>query len=142
MKHLKKYKIFESTSKFSDEFINIIRDICLELKDSDYTVDISESMYNLINGSDRAFNSLNKGDKVLTDCLEIKVKSPDLVGGRWLEINTDILYPIIETIIDVSSDFNFLVDIYIPYEGYIEAENIKEKEKEIDNILSILIYQR
>lgn len=131
MRHLKTYKIFESTGKFSQDFINIIKDICLELKDVDYTVDISERGYNLVSGTDRGLNRLNPGDKVFTDCLEVRVRSID-------DINTDILYPVIDLIKNVSEDFNFLVDIYIPYDGYIEAENIKEKQ--IDDMISILIY--
>lgn len=119
--YLKTYKIFESIgNKFSDEFINFVKDTCLDLTDINYKVNISEKTHSLVRGTDRGFNRLKPGDKVSTGSLQIEVINED--GGF-----NAVIYPVIELIQSFSSEYNFFVDIYIPYHHkYVESEDIKK----------------
>jgi hypothetical protein len=60
MRYLKTYhKLFESSiDKFTEDFINNIKDICLDLTDIYYQVDVKVGTYSLMSGPEQAFNRL------------------------------------------------------------------------------------
>lgn len=102
MKHLKTYKIFESNdNKFTDEFINIIKDICLDLTDIEYTVDYKTVVNHI--GSPRYLTS-----RYLLE-VEINSEYETEVG-----FDVDILRDILTNIKDVVSEYGFSVEVYVP----------------------------
>ena len=108
MKYLRKFN--ESVDdKFSDDFINTIKDICLDLTDIYYKVEVRNSAYSLMSGSEQAFNTLRPGDKVIVDSLKIDV----LTNSDEVGFDSDILRSTLERVKSFSSEFNFLVDVYV-----------------------------
>ena len=109
MKHLKTYKIFESVDKFSTDFVNLIKDICLDLTDIDYKVEVSTGKHSQMS-TDQGFNRLKGGDKIHTDALKINVDTNREYDNGF---DTTILQSTLYRIKDMSSEFNFLVDVYV-----------------------------
>ena len=114
MKHLRKFN--ESIDdKFSDDFINDIKDICLDLTDIYYKVTVRKSNYSLTSGPEQAFNRLRPGDKVVVDSLKIDV----LTNSTYTGFDSDILKSTLERLKMFSSEFNFLVDVDVPADDEI-----------------------
>jgi hypothetical protein len=111
MRYLKTYhKLFESSAdKFTEDFINNIKDICLDLTDIYYQVDVKVGTYSLMSGPEQAFNRLRPGDKVHVDSLNINIVTESPYKG----FNHHIMISTLERIKSFSSDFNFLVDVYV-----------------------------
>lgn len=110
MKYLKIYEEFESSAdKFTEDFIDNIKDICLDLTDIYYQVDVKVGTYSLMSGPEQAFNRLRPGDKVLVDSLNIFI----LTESPYKGFNHNIMISTLERIKSFSSDFNFLVDVYV-----------------------------
>jgi hypothetical protein len=119
MRYLRKFN--ESVDdKFSDDFINTIKDICLDLTDIYYKITVRNSTYSLMSGPEQAFNTLRPGDKVIVDSLKIDVSTnSDEVG-----FDSDILRSTLERVKSFSSEFNFLVDVYVGVDDYADDEFI------------------
>ena len=88
MKHLKTYKLFESNDKLSQDFINIIKDICLDLTDIEYTVNIQSSNRRYL--------------------LEIEIEADS-------KFDNEVLKSVFKNIRDVVSEYDLSVEVYIPY---------------------------
>ena len=122
MRYLKTYhKLFESSiDKFTEDFINNIKDICLDLTDVYYQVDVKVGTYSLMSGPEQAFNRLRPGDKVHVDSLNINIVTESPYKG----FNQHIMISTLEKIKSFSSDFNFLVDVYVGVDDYADDEFI------------------
>ena len=108
MKYLRKFN--ESIDgKFSDNFINDIKDICLDLSDIYYDISIRVGDYSLMSGPEQSFNRLKPGDKVMVESLKVNVMSDSGYNG----FDIDILRSTLERVKEFSSEFDFLVDVYV-----------------------------
>jgi|688.fasta_scaffold475911_2 hypothetical protein len=116
MRYLKTYKIFESVDKFENDFVSLIKNILSDLTDIDYNVHISTGKHSQMS-TEQSFNRFKRGS-VMADALKIRVYT-DSIG-----FNVDVLKPVLEDIKNISTDFNFLVDIYIPEDDeYVSVDD-------------------
>jgi hypothetical protein len=116
MRYLKTYKIFESVDKFENDFVSLIKNILSDLTDIDYNVHTSTGKHSQMS-TEQSFNRFKRGS-LMADALKIRVYT-DSIG-----FNVDVLKPVLEDIKNISTDFNFLVDIYIPEDDeYVSVDD-------------------
>lgn len=108
MKYLRKFNE-SNDGKFSDDFINNIKDICLDLSDIYYEISVKVSDYSLMSGPEQSFNRLKPGDKVMVEALKVNVISDSEYKG----FDIDVLSSTLERVKTFSSEFDFLVDVYV-----------------------------
>ena len=73
-----------------------------------------------MSGPEQAFNRLRPGDKVHVDSLNINIVTESPYKG----FNQHIMISTLEKIKSFSSDFNFLVDVYVGVDDYADDEFI------------------
>jgi len=108
MKYLRKFNE-SNDGKFTDDFINNIKDICLDLSDIYYEISVEVSNYSLMSGTEQSFNRLKPGDKVMVEALKVNV----ITDSEYNGFNIDVLSSTLERVKTFSSEFDFLVDVYI-----------------------------
>lgn len=151
MRYIKKFN--ESVAKFSDDFISNVEDICLELTDDDCEIVSFFRGYYLLGKTEQAYNRLTDSSKatgtnVTTESFRICVNSKHC---QWNKFNITILESTLTRLEELSSNFDFLVDVYIDYmDRYYEVVDIidlyqdKKKWDRLERMLgteiTIIIY--
>lgn len=147
MKYLKSYKLFEDISidldisdfyqlnrvgkkrikeRFNTEFINTLRDFCLDLNDSDHDIKIHLAQY-----------AKNENDGKLIYCCCVDITSAEYNDY----IDWDKLEIVIQEIQSYVSDFGFEVDIEIVNDNEFEsADDFLTSGIEEYSAICILIY--